>query len=112
MSPSELHVSVWRGGAEGGYQAFRVPRAQSQTVLDVVTYIQRELDPERRAEIEHEFHRYIYDLQPYLFMINPPKKFAMNKALRGHQCFMISPGYDPRRWYYPAGTEGTRETPK
>jgi fumarate reductase iron-sulfur subunit len=40
-----LHVRVWRGGAEGSLQSFEVPRRASQTVLDVVTYIQRELDP-------------------------------------------------------------------
>jgi fumarate reductase iron-sulfur subunit len=39
-----LRVSVWRGGAEGRYQDFDVPRRESQTVLDVVTHIQRHLD--------------------------------------------------------------------
>jgi fumarate reductase iron-sulfur subunit len=36
---------VWRGGADGAFQAFEVPRQPSQTVLDVVTHIQRHLDP-------------------------------------------------------------------
>jgi len=40
-----LRVSVWRGGADGRYQDFDVPRLESQTVLDVVTHIQRHLDP-------------------------------------------------------------------
>jgi fumarate reductase iron-sulfur subunit len=40
-----LKVSVWKGGAEGGFREFDVPRHPSQTVLDVVTYIQRTLDP-------------------------------------------------------------------
>jgi fumarate reductase iron-sulfur subunit len=40
-----LNIKVWRGGAEGDFQAFEVPRHESQTVLDVVTYIQRMLDP-------------------------------------------------------------------
>ena len=40
-----LQVKVWRGGAEGALQSFEVPRHPSQTVLDVVTYIQRALDP-------------------------------------------------------------------
>src|SRR6187399_1271240 len=40
-----LKVVVWRGGKEGTYQPFEVPRQPSQTVLDVVTYIQRHLDP-------------------------------------------------------------------
>jgi len=39
-----LSVRVWRGGESGGYQEFEVPRLESQTVLDVVTYIQRSLD--------------------------------------------------------------------
>jgi len=42
---SSLKVQVWRGGAQGSFQAFEVPRHASQTVLDVVTHIQRMLDP-------------------------------------------------------------------
>ncbi len=42
--PATLHVNVWRGGEEGEYQSFDVPRRESQTVLDVVTYIQRYRD--------------------------------------------------------------------
>jgi fumarate reductase iron-sulfur subunit len=44
-SGDELEVRVWRGAAQGELQAFRVPRRDSQTVLDVVTHIQRQLDP-------------------------------------------------------------------
>ena len=40
-----LRVRVWRGGEEGRFETFEVPRRESQTVLDVVTYIQRVLDP-------------------------------------------------------------------
>jgi fumarate reductase iron-sulfur subunit len=40
-----LKVRVWKGGAEGEFREFDVPRQPSQTVLDVVTYIQRALDP-------------------------------------------------------------------
>ena len=42
---TSLAVEVWRGGADGAFQRFEVPRRESQTVLDVVTYIQRHLDP-------------------------------------------------------------------
>jgi len=42
---STLEVKVWRGGEEGEFQRFEVPRLESQTVLDVVTHIQRHLDP-------------------------------------------------------------------
>lgn len=40
-----MQVSVWRGDASGGaFQTFHVPRFPSQTILDVVTWIQRHLD--------------------------------------------------------------------
>jgi fumarate reductase iron-sulfur subunit len=42
---TDLDVRVWRGDAEGELQRFFVPRGEKQTVLDVVTYIQRRLDP-------------------------------------------------------------------
>ena len=40
-----MRVNVWRGKAEGAFQEFEVPRHASQSVLDVVTHIQRALDP-------------------------------------------------------------------
>ena len=41
-----MRVSVWKGGEKDGeFREFDVPRHPSQTVLDVVTYIQRALDP-------------------------------------------------------------------
>src|SRR5437764_15347958 len=42
---SELSVRVWRGKATGNFETYSVPRQPSQTVLDVVTYIQRNLEP-------------------------------------------------------------------
>ena len=46
MQESEtLEVKVWRGGADGAYRDYVVPLQDSQTVLDVVTWIQRKLDP-------------------------------------------------------------------
>jgi fumarate reductase iron-sulfur subunit len=40
-----LLVQIWRGAAEGKFQYFDVPREDSQTVLDVVTWVQRNADP-------------------------------------------------------------------
>ena len=41
----KLKVKVWRGRETGAFVNYEVPRRDSQTVLDVVTYIQRHLDP-------------------------------------------------------------------
>ncbi len=40
-----IRVSIWRGKADGGYRIYEVPLQESQTVLDVVTHVQREIDP-------------------------------------------------------------------
>ena len=45
-SEEELSVSVWRGDAEGGaFEEFAVPARDSQTILDVVTWIQQNAEP-------------------------------------------------------------------
>jgi fumarate reductase iron-sulfur subunit len=43
--PATINVSLWRGKADGRYQDYVVPLRESQTVLDVVTWVQRHADP-------------------------------------------------------------------
>lgn len=46
MPGGRIDVSVWRGDASGGqFQRFEVPQRASQTVLDVVAWIQQNADP-------------------------------------------------------------------
>jgi fumarate reductase iron-sulfur subunit len=45
LMSADLRVKVWRGAEQGGFASYDVPRRDGQTVLDVVTYIQRHLDP-------------------------------------------------------------------
>ena len=40
-----IEVSLWRGKQDGHYQTFQVPQRENQTVLDVVTWVQRNADP-------------------------------------------------------------------
>jgi fumarate reductase iron-sulfur subunit len=40
-----LDVAVWRGAEQGRFVSYDVPLRENQTVLDIVTYIQRHLDP-------------------------------------------------------------------
>jgi fumarate reductase iron-sulfur subunit len=44
MTDATLHIDVWRGTDTGEFQGFAIPRREHQTVLDVVTEIQREHD--------------------------------------------------------------------
>ena len=41
----KLHVKIWRGKDEGAFVEYEVPRQDSQTVLDVVSHVQRHLEP-------------------------------------------------------------------
>ncbi|MFQ5995699.1 MAG: succinate dehydrogenase/fumarate reductase iron-sulfur subunit [Acidiferrobacterales bacterium] len=40
-----LSTAVWRGAERGRFVSYQVPLRENQTVLDVVTYIQRHIDP-------------------------------------------------------------------
>ncbi|MFN0008992.1 MAG: ABC transporter substrate-binding protein [Planctomycetota bacterium] len=105
--PEQLWHS--RGGAKDVVSS-NFTGLQDGRVDELIGKGQRELDPRKRAEIWKELHRRIYELQPYLFCYNSPRKFAMNKAIRGFQSVPVDPNYVVRRWYYPAGTPGTRPT--
>ncbi|HIC79539.1 MAG TPA: succinate dehydrogenase/fumarate reductase iron-sulfur subunit [Kiloniellaceae bacterium] len=45
-SESALTVRIWRGKAEGRFETYRVPARDNQTVLDVVTEVQRHQAPD------------------------------------------------------------------
>ncbi|MEX2163047.1 MAG: 2Fe-2S iron-sulfur cluster-binding protein [Sulfuricaulis sp.] len=40
-----LKLKVWRGGRDGAFETYELPRQDSQTILDAVTYVQRRIDP-------------------------------------------------------------------
>jgi fumarate reductase iron-sulfur subunit len=42
---STFVVRIWRGDVNGRFERYDVPRHASQTVLDVVTHVQRHVDP-------------------------------------------------------------------
>ncbi len=45
-TPSRLSVNIWRGGEEGRFTTYQVPVRENQTILDVVTEIQRHQEPD------------------------------------------------------------------
>lgn len=44
-SGTYLQVSIWRGSSEGRFQDYAVPARANQTILDVVTWVQRHREP-------------------------------------------------------------------
>lgn len=45
MASATLDVRIWRGGDEGAFSRYEVPLRENQTVLDVVTEVQRRFEP-------------------------------------------------------------------
>ena len=43
---TDLKVKIWRGEEEGEFQSYNVPARENQTILDVVTEVQRHQDPD------------------------------------------------------------------
>jgi peptide/nickel transport system substrate-binding protein len=65
----------------------------------------RELDPQKRMEIYHELHRVLAEDQPYTWIVQESKKWAVNRRLRnvkvarGIGLFLWHPG--SKTWWIP-----------
>ncbi len=84
---------------------------RDEKVDAIVDEIRRTIDPADRAPLWRKLQAELYDLQPYLFMNSPPRKFAFNKKLRGVKLYVFAPGFLLRDMYYEEGTPGTRSLP-
>ena len=107
--PEQLWHSKW--GAED-IESSNHSGVQDPVLDELILAGQKELDFEKRQLIWQQMHERIYDeVVPYIFMYNVPRKFAMNKQLRGVQIVAPDPGSVIRRWHYvdPA-VAGTRAT--
>lgn len=79
-----------------------------ELVDELIEAGQRELDPLKRGAIWKRLHARIYELQPYLFGWNVPRKIAVNKRIHGMKLYKFEPGFRMRDLYFKDGTEGTR----
>lgn len=83
--PSELLVSLWRGATDGSYRPYRVPLLENQTVLDVVTWIQRNLDP----TLSYRFACRVGVCGSCAMMVNGTPRWTcrthVSKVARGHK---------------------------
>jgi peptide/nickel transport system substrate-binding protein len=105
--PEQLWHSRWGKAKDKGSNYIGFQDAVADELIEAG---QRELDVDKRSAIWRKLHARLYELQPYLFCFNTPRKFAMSRALRGFQSVAGDPNFVARRWYYPEGTPGTRAT--
>ena len=69
----------------------------------LIEAIQVELDPAARVPLHKRLQARAYELQPYMFGVYVPVKFAMSKRVRNFQIFALDPGYSIRRWFVVEG---------
>ncbi|MFT7465389.1 MAG: peptide/nickel transport system substrate-binding protein [Pseudohongiellaceae bacterium] len=79
-----------------------------ELVNELIEAGQIELDPAKRSAIWKQLHARIYELQPYLFGWNVPRKIAVNKRIHGLKLYKFEPGFRMQDLYFAEGTEGTR----
>ncbi len=102
----------WHGSeAEHGRRTGNMSGLRDAVVDSLIESGRRELQPEKRHVIWKELHARIYELQPFLWGQNVPRKIAFSKQLRGVKLYKFSPGYRLRDFYYEEGTPGTRPVP-
>ena len=100
--------SKWGAVGVSGSNSSGVREPELDALIEAA---QHELDFGKRQALRRAMHRLLYDLQPFLFGLNVPAKFAMTKRLFGYQNFALDPGYSIRRWYFLDPSEpGTRAT--
>jgi len=85
-STATIAVSVWRGDArQGSFQRFQVPQQPSQTILDVVTWIQRHAD----TSLSYRFACRVGMCGSCAMMVNGIPRWTcrthVNKVLRDNQ---------------------------
>src|ERR1044071_5240371 len=86
-----LGVDVWRGTEQGQFQAFVIPRRQHQTVLDVVSEIQREHD----ATLSYRFACRVGMCGSCAMVVNGQPRWTcrtrVSEAVDGGDCLRLEP---------------------
>jgi peptide/nickel transport system substrate-binding protein len=72
---------------------------KDEQVDRLIEAIQVEIDPAARVPLHHRLQARVYELQPYMFGVYVPIKFAMSRRVRNFQIFALDPGYSIRRWF-------------
>jgi ABC-type transport system substrate-binding protein len=92
--PEQLWHSRWSEGASSNRSGIA-----DDEIDGLIEALQVELDPAQRTALFHRLQRRIYELQPFLFGVCAPHRFAISRRVRGVQLFALDPGYSIRRWF-------------
>ncbi len=106
-TPESDPMQIWHS-SESGKRTSNHAGMNDPEVDRFIDEGRRELDYDTRMEIWHRLYERIYELQPYLFGWNVPRKIAISKRVHGLKLYKFEPGFRMRDLYLEAGTPGTR----
>ena len=111
-SPESDPYQLWHS-SEAAFEKRSSNRAglRDEKVDELIEAGRKELDEEKRIALWHELQARIYELQPYLFGWNVPRKIGFNKRVHGVKLYKFEPGFRLRDMYLEKGTPGTRPLP-
>lgn len=91
-----FHTESWENGSN--FAGFG--NAESDRILDDIRV---ELDAEKRKLLYDQIQEYIYEEQPYLFLVFPKRRLAISKRFRNARPSPVRPGFEPKKfWVSPA----------
>ncbi len=73
---------------------FRNPKAD-----EIIEALQREFDYDERVKLANQFHRLVYDEQPYTFFYTRQRKVYWQRDLENVQFSKTRPYMNPRPWF-------------
>ena len=76
------------------YVGFR--NAEADKIIEAMDL---EFDTQKRIELSKQFHRIVYDEQPYTFMFQSKKPYFYVKDLKNVSIGKVRPYFNPRGWY-------------
>lgn len=89
----------WHSDQAQAARTYNLPGLEDEVVDELIAAIEVEFDRNRRSSLFHQLQARIYQLQPYLFGVVFPNKFAVSKRVRGVQPLPVYPGYSIRQWW-------------
>ncbi len=76
------------------YVGFR--NAEADKIIEAM---ELEFDTSKRVELSQDFHRIVYDEQPYTFMFQSKNPYFYVKDLKNVSTLKVRPYFDPKPWY-------------
>ncbi|MGA2092934.1 MAG: peptide-binding protein [Sedimentisphaerales bacterium] len=94
QDPYQIWHSSQIGNGGSNYIGFKNPEADA-----LIEQARQTLDPDKRNELYHKFHRIIHEEQPYTFIYTRPEQRFLNK--RFQNVIIHKLGIDEREWFVP-----------